>query len=263
VGTLELAEPMCRALAVLAGCVVVSPEYRLAPEHRFPAALDDACAVTEWVARGGLGPLAARDRLAVGGESAGGNLAAAVALRSRDEDGPKILFQLLLYPPLAFEPGTASYRQCANGYGLTAEAMRWCWGHYLSEMSQGRLAYVSPCYAPSLENLPATLIVCPEFDILRDEGAIFAERLQAEGGQAYALGVPGQIHGFVHYGGHIDEGFDALREAAIVLRAALQARAGAASAVMTSLRDRRDLERQVEPEEPDARVSEIHGPLSE
>ena len=204
-GDLDTHDSACRGLANRAGCLVVAVDFRCAPEHRFPAALDDCWAATEWLAREGATLGGDPARLAVAGDSAGGNLAAAVALRSRDRGGPPLAAQLLVYPVLDFDLETASYRANATGYGLTRESMRWYWEQYLGEVGEG--AEVSPDAAPlrarDLFDLPPALVITCELDPLLDEGVAYAKRLAAAGVPVEHLNEPGMIHGYFRMAGVI------------------------------------------------------------
>ncbi len=175
--------------------MVVSVDYRLAPEHRFPAAVDDAVAATRWAAEH-MTELSGNGRLAVGGESAGGNLAAVVALRARDEGGPDIHFQLLAYPVTDCDLTRASYLENGEGYLLERDTMRWFWDHYCPDPEHRRHPDASPLAAEDLSNLPPALVLTAEFDPLRDEGEAYASALQAAGGQAEAVRFDGLVHDF-------------------------------------------------------------------
>jgi acetyl esterase len=211
VGTLDTYDPLCRALAAATPAVVVSVDYRLAPEHRWPAAVEDAYAA----ALGG-----AQHRLAVAGDSAGGNLAAVVALGARDRGGPAIAFQLLVYPVLDVAGDTASWREFADGYHLTADGMRWYWDHYLGG-ADGSAPDASPLRAAFVGGLPPALVVGAECDILRDEGEAYAARLAEAGVDARATRHAGVIHGFVRWRAVTGAASDAIQEAAAALRSAL------------------------------------------
>ena len=163
--SLDTHDGMCRNLCAGAGCVVVSVDYRLAPEHKYPAGLDDCVFATRWIEEHAAELEGDAARLAVAGDSAGGNLAAAAALRLRDEGGPHLIGQLLIYPVTDYHtPGTPSYRENADGYGLTRDTMVWFWDHYLSDVSQATDPYVSPLRARDLNNLPPALVVTAEYD---------------------------------------------------------------------------------------------------
>jgi len=214
-GNLDTHDAVCRALAKASGGVVVAVDYRLAPEHKFPAAVDDSHAATKWVAanaeRLGIDAL----RIAVGGDSAGGNLATVVAMRCRDAGGPTLAAQVLIYPVTdlsTFETG--SHRELGEGYFLTRAAMEWFTGHYLASVDQKRHPEVSPLLAPKLSGLPPALVITAEFDPLRDEGEAYAKRLQQAGVPVTVTRYPGMIHGFVSMRGVLSGGRQAIQEAA-------------------------------------------------
>ena len=204
IGDLETHDVLCRQLTAASGASVISVDYRLAPEHKFPAAADDAWSATRWVvAHAGELGLDGR-RLAVGGDSAGGNLAAVVALMARDAGGPAIALQVLIYPVTDVMAETRSYNDFAEGYMLTRDSMRWFTAHYLTSKDDARDWRVSPLRAPSLAGLPPALIVTAGFDPLRDEGEIYAGRLRDAGGTVDYVCYGGMIHGFVGMGKLID-----------------------------------------------------------
>ena len=220
VGTLDTYDPLCRALAAATPAVVVSVDYRLAPEHRWPAAVEDAYAATEWASRNAAALGGVQHRLAVAGDSAGGNLAAVVALGARDRGGPAIAFQLLVYPVLDAAGDTASWREYADGYHLTADGMRWYWDHYLGG-ADGAAPDASPLRAAFVGGLPPALVIGAEYDILRDEGEAYAARLAEAGVDASASRHAGVVHGFVRWRAVTGAAEDALQEAAAALRSAL------------------------------------------
>ena len=196
--SLDLYDNPCRALANATGCVIFSVDYRLAPEHKFPVPLADFYQALCWVAEHAAALGIDVKRLAVGGDSAGGNLAAAAALMARDQAGPALAHQLLLYPALDFAFNTASYERYAQGHSLTREAMRFCWSAYLNEPAEGAQPYAAPLRAASLKDLPpATVLVC-EFDPLHDEGAAYARRLREDGVAAECVQLDGMIHAAIH-----------------------------------------------------------------
>lgn len=195
IGDLDTADTVCRNLCRTAGCLVVSVDYRLAPEHPYPAAIDDAFAATCWLAENAEA-LGGNGRLAVSGESAGGNLAAAVCLRARDEGGPSIDFQLLFYPVTDADFSRPSYEENRSGYLLETATMAWFWNHYAPDTSRRVEAYASPLRADDLGRLPPALILTAEFDPLRDEGNAFAEALNTAGTPAELICCPGLIHEF-------------------------------------------------------------------
>jgi acetyl esterase len=221
VGSVDSADPTARALCNAAGCAVASVEYRLAPEHPFPAGVDDCYAATRWVAREGarLGVDAAR--IAVGGDSAGGNLAAAVALRARDEGGPPLAFQLLIYPVTDFDRDTpGSMRRNADGYILTRDGMIWFDRHYLSRPEDRDHPYAAPLRARDFSRLPPALVITAEFDPLCDEGEAYGARLAQAGVPARVSRYDGVFHGFFGMKGMLAKADAAHREAAAALRRA-------------------------------------------
>jgi acetyl esterase len=227
-GSLQTHDVLCRALANGAGCVVVSVDYRMAPEHKFPAAIDDSVAVTRWVAEHGSQLGIDPSRLAVGGDSAGGNLAAAVALVLRDESGPPLIHQLLIYPVTDYNFETPSYAANAEGYMLTREAMRHYWRLYLRDESDASDQRASPLRAHSFANLPPALVITAEFDPLRDEGRAYADRLREAGTYVAYRNYPGMVHGFVTSAGVLDQGKQAIRASTAALREAFSGAAAAA-----------------------------------
>ena len=220
VGTLDTYDPLCRALAAAVPAVVVSVDYRLAPEHRWPAAVEDAYAATLWASRHAAELGGAQHRLAVAGDSAGGNLAAVVALGARDRGGPAIAFQLLVYPALDAAGDTGSWREYADGFYLTAAGMRWYWDHYLGG-ADGAAPDASPRRAAFLGGLPPALVVTADHDVLRDEGEAYAARLREAGVAADVRRVEGVVHGFFRWRAVTGAADAALQEAAAALRSAL------------------------------------------
>ncbi|MGI8550720.1 MAG: alpha/beta hydrolase [Dehalococcoidia bacterium] len=221
VGSIETHDAVCRSLSNAAGCMVISVDYRLAPEHRFPAAAEDAYAATRWLAEHAGEVGADAKRLAVGGDSAGGNLAAVVTLMARERGGPLLVYQLLIYPVTDSDLDTASYRQNGDGYLLTKAGMAWFWDHYIPAGAHDRQdPYASPLRAPNLRDLPPALVITAEYDPLRDEGEAYATRLRESGVQATYSRYDGMVHGFVALATPIDRRADAIAEAAAGLRAA-------------------------------------------
>jgi acetyl esterase len=204
VANIEICDAAVRSLANSTGCVVVSVNYQKAPEHPFPVPFDDCYAATEWVyahaADVGIDPA----RLAVAGDSAGGNLAAAICLKARDEHGPEIAFQLLVYPALDCDWDRPSAVENAEGYGLQRETMRWFWNHYLADPGDAENPLASPLRAPDLSGLPPAFIATAEFDPLRDDGEAYAERLREAGVDVIVKRYDGMIHGFYWMLGAID-----------------------------------------------------------
>ena len=226
-GTLDSTDATARHLAKEAGCVVVSVDYRLAPEAKFPLPFDDCYAATEWVAQNAGSINADPNKIAVGGDSAGGNLAAAVALKARDHGGPSLSLQLLVYPVTAMDFNTGSYRQNAEGYLLSADAMKWYWNHYLSNDADAANPYAAPAAAKDLTGLPPALVITAEFDPLRDEGEAYAQRLMAAGVATTSSRYDGMIHGFFGMPAVIDKAKQAISEATSALKAAFLAKEGA------------------------------------
>jgi acetyl esterase len=219
-GGLDMSDRACRALANGSGCVVISVDYRLAPEHAFPAAADDAFAATSYVAEHAADFGVDPTLIAVGGDSAGGNLAAVVALRARDAGGPPLAFQLLIYPWVDFADDSPSMREYAADHFLTAETMEWFATHYLPAPIDRRQPWVSPARA-NLAGLPPAFVLTAECDPLRDQGEAFAQRLKEAGVPATAKRYEGMIHPFFSLSGIIEGGQTALAEAAAALKTAL------------------------------------------
>jgi len=194
-------------------------DYRLAPEHKYPAGLDDCVFATRWIADHAGELEGDAGRLAIGGDSAGGNLAAAAALRLRDQGGPPLVGQLLIYPVTDYHtPGTASYRENAEGYGLTRDTMVWFWDHYLTDAAQAADPYVSPLRASNLANLPPALVQTAEYDPLRDEGEAYAAKLREAGTTATLSRWDGINHGFLFWVGRVDKAGEAMGECCAWLR---------------------------------------------
>jgi len=221
IGDLETADPTARDLCAGADVVVASVDYPLAPEHRFPAAPEACWAATAWLAEhaGELG--ADPSRVAVGGDSAGGNLAAVTCLLARDRGGPPIAFQLLVYPVTDLVGSYPSVRDNGEGYLLTRPMMEWFHGHYLADPAEGEDPLASPVYAGDLAGLPAALIITAELDPLRDEGEAYGERLRLAGTKVTVSRYDGMIHGFLSMTGTLDAGRRAMAEAVAALRTAL------------------------------------------
>ena len=221
-GDLDTHDPMCRALCAGAGCVVVSVGYRLAPEHPFPAATDDALAATRWVGEHAAEIGGDPARIAVAGDSAGGNLSTVTALRLRDEGGPVLRGQLLVYPCLGHPASpTPSYLENAEGYGLTREAASWFYEQYLPGGSQASHPHAVPLYAPDLKGLPPALVLTAEYDVLRDEGERYVERLRAAGVEARAARYDGVHHRFAEMIGILHQAEQAREEMCAWLREVL------------------------------------------
>lgn len=221
-GSRQTHDGACRALANRAQCLLVSVDYRLAPEHKFPAAVEDAWAATAWL--GAHADQIGGDpaRVAVGGDSAGGNLAAVVALRARQRGRPRLAFQLLIYPVMDYEFGRQSYIENANGYNLTLDGMRWYWKHYLPSEAAGANPEASPLRAANLAGLPPAYVLTCGFDPLRDEGEAYAQRLREAGVQVTLKRYEGMIHGFFRMAAVLDRAKEAVDEAAAALGSAFR-----------------------------------------
>lgn len=223
VGDIPSYEHLSRIFANAMQCIVISVEYRLCPEHRFPAGLDDCYAATVWAAEHSAEIGGDPRRIVVCGDSAGANLAAAVSLMSRDCQGPPIAYQLLIYPVTDSDFETASYRENATGYMLTQAAMRWYWDEYLPSPSEARNPLAAVLRA-NLQGLPPAHVITAEFDPLRDEGEAYAKRLQAAGVPVTFKRYDGMIHGFVRRTDLYDVARVAIKEMADALQAAWESR---------------------------------------
>ena len=196
-GNLDSHDVLCAQFALEAGIVVFAVDYRLAPEARFPGAFDDVVAGLQWVAANAQSIGVDPSRLAIGGDSAGGNLAAAVSLWARDNNGPKLRLQLLAYPVTDAIGRAESYRRYEDGYGLNAATMEWFFDHYPPDNASRADWRVSPLRAKSLAGLPPALVITAGYDPLRDEGRAYAARLHQEGTQADLMEFGGMLHGFL------------------------------------------------------------------
>jgi acetyl esterase/lipase len=223
-GTLDTCDGVCRMITNAAGCVTVAVGYRLAPEHKFPAAVEDCHAGARWVAAHAAELGADASWLAVGGDSSGGNLAAAVALLARDRDGgPAIAHQLLVYPNTDYRAETASMREIADEYFFNPASVRWYWGMYLAAPEDGMSPLASPLRAGDLSGLPPATVITAEYDPLRDEAEQYAGKLAAAGVPAEIIRYDGMMHGFFTMVGALDTAREAVLEAAARLRAAFAA----------------------------------------
>lgn len=221
---LQTHDGICRKLSAISGSCVVSVDYRLAPEHPFPAAVDDAIAALQWVAREANGFGADPSRIAVAGDSAGGNLATVAALRARDDGGPSLRAQLLFYPVVdcaCNEAAWPSWSENAHGVGLAADTMRWFRDLYLPNQEQWSNPHASPIRALGLQGLPPAHIVTAGYDILRDEGEAYAAALTAAGVKTSLARYPSLNHAFLHWIDQVEDAMDAFLQAGTWLRSAL------------------------------------------
>nr|BBH87331.1 putative lipase/esterase [Thermosporothrix sp. COM3] len=220
-GSIESHDALCRELTHAANCITLSVGYRLAPEHPYPAALEDCYVATCWAEEHASSFNGDPERIAVGGDSAGGNLAAVVALMARDRSTPKLSYQLLIYPVTDhYSRSKPSYEENGEGYFVTKKHMIWCWDLYLSGKEEARQPYASPLLAQDLSGLPPALVITAEYDPLRDEGEFYAGRMQEAGVPVILKRYDGMIHGFVGMYDVLDGGKQALADLAAGLRVA-------------------------------------------
>ncbi len=221
IGDLDTHDGVCRLIANTAGCAVISVDYRLAPEHKFPAAVDDAVAATEWVAAHATSVGIDANRLAVGGDSAGGNLAAVVALVARDRGGPRLRHQLLIYPATDFVTSDDPHRERFEGFPLNVVTMNWFRDHYLRGVADYGDWRASPLRAKDLRGVPPAYVLTVGFDPLCSEGAAYANRLRDAGVPVQHRHIAEQMHGFFTMGKIIAAAKPATEEAARAVKAAL------------------------------------------
>jgi len=214
IGDLDTHDIACRQLALAGGFSVISVDYRLAPEHRFPAAVDDSIAATRWVRDNAHSLRIDPDRIAVGGDSAGGNLAAVVSIALRDAGQSWLRFQLLIYPATDMRQVADSHRRNGEGYLLTTDAIRWFREHYMGPEADITDWRASPLLASNLSGLPPALVITAGFDPLRDEGRQYADALSAAGTRAQYVCFERQLHGFINMTRVIPEAHTAVRLAA-------------------------------------------------
>jgi acetyl esterase len=224
-GTLDMEDSPCRSLANAGQCVVVAVRYRLAPENKFPAAVDDVYAATTWIAGNARELGIDSSRLTVGGHSSGGNLAAVVAQVAKRRGGPALAFQLLVLPITDCSTDAPSRRENGQGYLLTKAMLDWSKRQYLQSHDEGKTPEASPLLAADLTGLPPAMIITAEYDPLRDEGERYADKLREAGVAATIRRFDGAIHAFFILGGVMDQGKQAIQEAGTVLRQALGAAA--------------------------------------
>jgi len=221
IGDLDSHDVLCRQLCLASGAAVAAVDYRLGPEHRFPAAVDDCIEATGWI-RAQAAPLGLdATRLAIGGDSAGGNLAAVVAISLRNAGLPAPAFQLLIYPATDMRAVAPSHSSHGQGYLLTADSIAYYRGHYIADPAQWSDWRASPLLAPDLRGLPPALVLTAGYDPLRDEGRQYADALSAAGNRAQYVCYERQVHGFITMGAVIDEARSAVALCAAVLKEAL------------------------------------------
>jgi acetyl esterase len=218
-GDLDTHDHLCREISARARMVVASVDYRRSPENKFPVGLEDSYAALQWLSDP---PIAQRfrfrsDQIAVGGDSAGGNMAAVLGVLARD-GGPSLAGQVLICPVTTYLPDTPSYAAYGTGFGLDATFLSWMWEQYLSSPRQGQDPRVAPLRTSDLSGVPPALVITAEYDPLRDEGELFAERLRQVGIPTRATRYNGMMHGFLDYRGIVQEGRDAIEEVAATLR---------------------------------------------
>jgi acetyl esterase len=219
-GDLDTHDSLCREIAARSQTVVASIDYRRSPEVKFPAAIEDGYATLRWIAD----PETARrfdlrpGQIAVGGDSAGGTMSAVLAALTRDRHGPALWGQILICPVTAYQPNTPSYTENGTGFGFETSFMPWMWDQYLASPREGEDWRVAPLRIRDPSGLPPTLVITAEYDPLRDEGELFADRLRSGGVPTQSTRYAGMVHGFLDYRGIVREGGDALDEIAQTLR---------------------------------------------
>lgn len=232
-GTISHVDRRCRVLANAGRCLVIAVEYRLAPEHPFPAALEDCYDVAEWIAAQDTEPTTGSRRIAVGGESAGANLAAAVTLLARDRGGPPIALQVLLVPVLKYRNPDLSRQPALEGLGLSPRLVDWYWRQYLGHPLHGWNPLASPLDARSVTGLPAAFVLTAQFDAVRNEGEDYARRLSRAGVPVSLRRGIGMVHSFLAYSAVVDAAADALEDVGAALRAAFTDEAATSEASAT------------------------------
>ena len=220
VGNIDMTDQPCRMLTNAGRCVTISVDYRLAPEHKFPAGPEDCYAATKWAADNAAALNCDAGRIAVGGTSAGATLAAAVALMARDRGEPRVAYQLLVYPATTSALDTPSHREFAKDsyYILSRADMEWFWGHYLGSEADRTNPYACPAYATTLRGVAPAFVITAEYDPLRDEGEAYAARLREEGVQVVLRRYDGVTHGFFGMPAQLDKAKAAIAEAGSALR---------------------------------------------
>ncbi len=220
-GNLDTHDGLCRMLAAESGLCVISVDYRLAPEHKFPAAVDDAFAALSWIEANAAKLGVDATRLAVGGDSAGGGLTAVVAQMAKEKGGPALAFQMLLFPVTQIGSETKSLRDCAEGYFLERATLEWFYAHYLDAGADKSDPRVSPLAAKDVSGLPPAYVMVAEFDPLHDEGAQYAAKMKAAGVSVTVADYPGLVHDFIYLQAVLPQAPEAIKAAAGALKGAL------------------------------------------
>lgn len=220
IGSLESHDTVCRHLCAGADCIVVAVDYRLGPEHRFPAAPDDCYAALRWISANARHLGGDPQRIAVGGDSAGGNLSAVTSLTARENRGPQIVFQLLIYPGVDMTESLPSHVNCGEGFLLTSRLIGWFHSHYMAEGMDRTQWKASPLFAANHANLPPAHVITAGFDPLQDEGMAYARKLESAGVPVTHTHYAGMMHGFITQPRFLDDARAALAECAAKLRLA-------------------------------------------
>ncbi len=220
-GSLETCDGVCRQLCADTSCLVMSVQYRRAPEDRFPSAPEDCYAAAAWLAENAALLGGDPQRLAIGGDSAGGNLSAAVTLMARERGGPSLACQVLVYPNTDYRADTSSRREIDDPAMFNRHSVDWYWGHYLTDAKDGDNPFASPLRAASMRNLPPALVISAEYDPLRDEAEAYAHRMQADGVPVTLTRYDGMVHGFFTMSGILDDARKALRQVSEFLQVEL------------------------------------------
>lgn len=222
IGGIDSHDGICRSLANLSHCAIISVDYRLAPEHKFPAAVYDAYTAAKWVFENADSIGVNADKIAVGGDSAGGNLAAVTAIIAKERKTPKIVYQVLIYPITDLDINRPSYLKNGEGFMLTRAGMAWFIDHYIKNNEDKTHPYIAPLLLEDLSGLPPAYVMTAEFDPLRDEGELYAQRLKEAGVPVLYKQYNGMIHGFIRLSHSIDEGKKAIEEIANQLKVNLK-----------------------------------------
>lgn len=213
IGDLDSHDPMCRRMSNASNCRVLSVDYRLAPEHKFPAAPNDCYHALVWSVKNASQLMIDPDKIAVAGDSAGGNLSAAVCLMAKENGGPKICYQCLIYPVTQHHPDTESRKLFGVGYFLESDTMQWFSEQYFGAKDDFIHHYSAPLLAEDLSGLPPALIITAGYDPLKDEGKAYADRLTEAGVPTSYINYPGMVHGFFSMAGIVPEARQALEKA--------------------------------------------------